>query len=74
MHTRKPQLALVQPATHIITKTPAYVTAAMSDSARAADRINDERRQMARVLTFSEVKPGSRVMELLRGSGYWTRA
>lgn len=53
---------------------PAYVTAAMSDSTRAADRVNDERRQMATVLTFSEVKPGSRVMELLPGSGYWTRA
>lgn len=69
-----PFVALVQPVAQAGTKTPAYVTAAMNDSARSADRVNDERRQMATVLTFSGVKPGSTVMELLPGGGYWTRA
>ncbi len=69
-----PLVALVQPAAHAAEKTPGYVTAAMNDPARAADRANDDRRRMASVLTFSGVKPGSRVMELLPGSGYWTRA
>ena len=55
-------LALVQPVAQAAEKTPAYVTAAMNDPARSADRANDGRRQMAAVLVFSEVKPGSRVM------------
>ena len=66
--------ALIQTTAHAADKAPAYVAAAMNDPARAADRVNDDRRQMAAVLTFSEIKPGSRVMELLPGSGYWTRA
>lgn len=56
------------------TTVPAYITAAMNDPARAADRVDDQRRQMAAVLAFSEVKPGQQVMELIPASGYWTRA
>ena len=52
---------------------PAYVTKAINDPARAADRVNDDRRQMAAVMTFTQVKPGDKVLELVPGSGYWTR-
>lgn len=55
-------------------QVPAYVTAAMNDPARAADRVNDGRRRMADVLVFAAVKPGDSVLELVPGSGYWTRA
>jgi predicted methyltransferase len=53
--------------------TPAYVTAAINDPARAADRKDDARRQLAAVMTFTGVKPGDSVLELVPGTGYWTR-
>ncbi|HET7267739.1 MAG TPA: methyltransferase [Oleiagrimonas sp.] len=52
---------------------PAYVTAAINDPARKADKADDARRKMAAVMTFTGVKPGDTVVELLPGSGYWTR-
>ena len=52
---------------------PAYVTRAINDPARAADRKDDVRRQMAAVMTFTGVKPGDKVLELVPSSGYWTR-
>ena len=52
---------------------PAYVTKAIMDPAREADRADDQRRQMAAVMTFTGVKPGDKVMELVPGRGYWTR-
>ncbi|MEW9570807.1 class I SAM-dependent methyltransferase [Rhodanobacter sp. Si-c] len=52
---------------------PAYVTAAINDPARAADTKDDARRQMAAVMTFAQVKPGEKVLELVPASGYWTR-
>ncbi|TAN07689.1 MAG: methyltransferase [Rhodanobacteraceae bacterium] len=61
------------PAAHA-TATPAYVVKAMNDPARAADKKDDQERQMAAVLTFSGVKPGDTVLELIPGAGYWTRA
>ncbi|MGH8190848.1 MAG: class I SAM-dependent methyltransferase [Rhodanobacteraceae bacterium] len=54
-------------------KVPAYVTRAMDDPARAADRKDDVRRQMAAVMVFTGVKPGDTVLELAPGTGYWTR-
>jgi predicted methyltransferase len=53
--------------------TPTYIKAAISDPARAADRKDDARRQMAAVMTFTGVKPGDDVLELVPGKGYWTR-
>lgn len=53
--------------------TPAYVTAAINDPARAADVKDDARRQIATVMTFTQIKPGDTVLELVPGSGYWTR-
>jgi predicted methyltransferase len=52
---------------------PAYVTAALSDPVRKDDAANDERRKTAEVVTFTKVKPGQKVLELVPGSGYWTR-
>ncbi|MGH8124547.1 MAG: class I SAM-dependent methyltransferase [Rhodanobacteraceae bacterium] len=52
---------------------PAYVTKAINDPARAADRRDDARRKMAAVMVFTGVKPGDKVLELVPSSGYWTR-
>ena len=54
-------------------QVPAYVTRAIDDPARAADRKDDARRQVAEVMAFTGVKPGDKVVELDPGSGYWTR-
>ncbi len=52
---------------------PAYITRAINDPARAADRKDDARRKMAAVMAFTGVKPGDKVLELVPGTGYWTR-
>jgi predicted methyltransferase len=52
---------------------PSYVTKAINNPARAADRKDDARRKMAAVMTFTGVKPGDKVVDLVPGSGYWTR-
>ena len=52
---------------------PAWLSAAINDPARAADKHDDARRQLAAVMRFAEVKPGDKVLELVPGSGYWTR-
>ncbi|HEV2682075.1 MAG TPA: methyltransferase [Rhodanobacter sp.] len=51
----------------------AAVQKAVNDPARAADASNDARRKVASVMTFAEVKPGQKVVELIPGSGYFTR-
>lgn len=52
---------------------PDYVAAAVADPGRAADAKDDERRHIAEIVAFSGVKPGDKVLELVPGSGYWTR-
>jgi predicted methyltransferase len=52
---------------------PAYVTAAVNDPVRQADAADDARRKIGAIMTFAEVKPGQKVLELIPGSGYWTR-
>ena len=53
---------------------PAYVSAAVADSGRpAADKARDANRKPAEVLAFAGVKPGDKVVDLLPGSGYFTR-
>ncbi|MFI4967333.1 MAG: class I SAM-dependent methyltransferase [Gammaproteobacteria bacterium] len=52
---------------------PAYVTAAMHSPERAADAADDAQRQMAAIMTFTQVQPGQKVVELIPGGGYWTR-
>jgi len=51
----------------------AVVQKAVNDPARAADKTNDARRKVALVMTFAQVKPGQKVVELIPGSGYFTR-
>ncbi|HEX7341798.1 MAG TPA: methyltransferase [Rhodanobacteraceae bacterium] len=59
------------------TKAPTYVTAAINDPARKADTVDKAVRmspqQLAQLLTFTGIKPGDTVIELVPGSGYWTR-
>jgi len=62
-------IAAPQQATDI----PAYVTAAIADPGRAADAKDDSRRHIAEIVAFSGVKPGDSVLELVPGSGYWSK-
>jgi predicted methyltransferase len=52
---------------------PAYVTAAVADTSREADRDADARRHIAEVVAFSGVKPGDKVVDLIPGGGYFTK-
>jgi predicted methyltransferase len=52
---------------------PAYVTDAVADKGRDADRDADARRHLAEVVAFSGVKPGDKVVDLIPGSGYFTK-
>ncbi len=52
---------------------PAYVTAAVADKGRDDDRKDDARRHVAEVVAFSGVKPGDKVVDLIPGSGYFTK-
>jgi predicted methyltransferase len=53
--------------------TPDYVRSAVSDPARKLDAANDERRHIAALMTFAEVQPGQKVVDLIPGSGYFSR-
>jgi predicted methyltransferase len=55
------------------TATPAYVTAALNAPDRKLDALDDARRQVAAIMTFAQVKPGQKVVELIPGDGYWTK-
>ncbi len=52
---------------------PDYVSAAVADPARGDDAQDDARRHIAEIMAYSGVKPGDTVLELVPGSGYWTR-
>ena len=52
---------------------PAYVAAAVADPGRGEDLQIDARRHAAELVAFSGVKPGDDVLELVPGSGYFTR-
>jgi len=53
---------------------PAYITAAIADSARPdSDRERDAQRKPAETLAFAGVKPGDQVLEIAPGQGYYTR-
>jgi predicted methyltransferase len=52
---------------------PEYVAKAVTDPARAEDRKIDGRRKVAELVAFSEAEPGDKVLELIPGSGYFTR-
>jgi predicted methyltransferase len=53
---------------------PAYVEKAIADPDRPdADKARDENRKPAAMLTFAGIKPGSIVVDMLPGAGYFTR-
>lgn len=53
---------------------PAYVSAAVADSARpAADTANDKDRKPTELIVFAGIKPGDRVADVMPGGGYFTR-
>jgi predicted methyltransferase len=51
----------------------AVVAKAVGDPARAADTVNDSRRKISSIMEFAHVQPGQKVLELIPGSGYFTR-
>jgi predicted methyltransferase len=56
------------------TALPAYIAAAVSDSARpTSDTERDASRKPGATLAFAGVKPGQQVLELAPGRGYYTR-
>ena len=64
-------LALAAPA--MAGQAPHLIAAATADPARAADRALDARRHGPELMAFAQVKPGDKVLELIPGSGYFTR-
>lgn len=52
---------------------PDYVSAAVADPVREAQKADDSRRYPAEIVAFSSAKPGDKVFELIPGTGYWTR-
>ncbi|MBL6937413.1 MAG: class I SAM-dependent methyltransferase [Alphaproteobacteria bacterium] len=54
--------------------TPAYVTAALADAGRPKDQVDlDAARKPAETVAFAGIRPGSKVMDLVQGQGYFTR-
>ncbi len=64
---------LVGPCVAAPTVVQPYTTAAVADPARGKDARADAARHPAELLAFAEVKPGDKVVDLIPGSGYWTR-
>lgn len=55
-------------------QVPSRVGLALADPHRpAADRAQDEQRHVAAVLDFADVRPGYTVVDLMPGTGYYTR-
>ncbi|MFI4920967.1 MAG: class I SAM-dependent methyltransferase [Gammaproteobacteria bacterium] len=65
--------ALTAAAADMKSSTPAYVTAAINDPARKDAAVDDAHRKIADVMTFAQVKPGQKVVELIPADGYWTK-
>jgi predicted methyltransferase len=45
----------------------------LADPARAQDRTQDARRHPTQLVALADLKPGQRVVDLIPGSGYWSR-
>ena len=54
------------------TVSPA-VAAALADKGRAEQKADDARRHPGEVITFTGAKAGDKVVDLIPGSGYWTK-
>ncbi|MDB5692940.1 MAG: hypothetical protein JWO81_2003 [Alphaproteobacteria bacterium] len=46
---------------------------ALADPQRASDRPADSRRKPEALVALAEVRPGDKVLDLIPGTGYWTR-
>jgi predicted methyltransferase len=68
-----PTVALAQVSNLHSGAITAAVEKGVNDPARQADKADDARRKVALVMTFAQVKPGQKVLELIPGSGYFTR-
>lgn len=68
-----PSAAMAQMSKSADVAISSVVQKAVNDPARAADDSIDARRKVGQVMMFAEVKPGQKVLELLPGSGYFTR-
>lgn len=68
-----PSVALAQMPKQKTATLSSVVQKAVNDPARAADRHIDARRKIGQVMMFAEVKPGQKVLELMPGTGYFTR-
>ena len=66
-------VSLVAAAAVAAPAMPAYVSAAVADKGRDADRDADARRHPGELIAFSGVKPGDKVVDLIPGSGYFTK-
>jgi predicted methyltransferase len=64
-------VALAAPPAH--PAIPAYVSKAVADPSRGDAAKNDARRKVADLVAFSGAKPGDSVLELIPGSGYFTK-
>ncbi|HEX7815656.1 methyltransferase [Dyella sp.] len=53
--------------------TPSSLADALNDPARGTDRADDDRRKIADIMAFAQVRPGQKIMELIPGKGYFTR-
>ena len=49
------------------------IARSLADPARVEDRAQDARRHPTELVALTELKPGQRVVDLIPGSGYWTR-
>jgi len=52
---------------------PPYVARAMADPERVGDKHNDARRHAAEIVAFSGARPGAKVVDLIPGSGYFSK-
>ena len=50
-----------------------FIAAALADPARGADKDIDVRRKPGEILSFGGLKPGDKVVDLIPGSGYFTK-
>lgn len=69
--------ALIASIGHVAAAAPTSnapaIARALADPGRAFQRADDTRRHPAELVGLSGVRPGQRVLDLIPGSGYWTR-
>lgn len=64
--------AITMTSSFALAQTPENISSALESPARAEQKQDDERRNVAEVLAFSGVKEGSVVVDFIPGGGYWT--